>query len=87
MEMSENQHMVTISGIVAPAIWDKDFNIVAISLAAFNEKEYLIEDDAKGEELFDQLRNLVKITGIIKGEQGGDRVIEVKNYEVLNQFV
>ena len=85
--MSENQHMVTISGIVAPAIWDEDFNIVAISLAAFNEKEYLIEDDAKGEELFDQLRNLVKITGIIKGEQGGDRIIEVKNYEVLNQFV
>ena len=84
--MDQDSGLITISGIVAPALWDKAYNVVAISIAASNEKEYLVEDDAMGEELMDQLRNLVQVTGIVREEKGGDRVIEVKNYEVLNQL-
>ena len=74
---------VNLMGIITVADWDEDYNVTAIYLSTPDEKEYLIGNNYKGEELFDYITRNVKIIGTIRIDDCGKEIISVKNYEFL----
>ena len=72
--------MNRIEGIVVPANWDSDGNIVALAIATGDEQEYLIEDDQHVVNLWSLLRQAVIAVGSIKrcNEQKIIRVTKIQ---------
>ena len=69
--------MIKIRGILIPASWDSEGNVVGMAIATNNEEEFLIEDDDKTARLYTFLRQEVKITGVFK-TRGDEKIIEIK---------
>ena len=70
----------TLTGIVIPADWNDDQEVVAVALATPDEKEYRISGNRKGRELLDHLQHQVEVTGPLSGDEKGRRVITVRRY-------
>jgi uncharacterized protein YuzE len=70
-------NLATIRGIVIPIDWDEKGNVVAIALSAFNEEEYLVDKDEKGELLKAFVRKEVEVRGILR-EEKNRQIIAVK---------
>ena len=83
--MSE-EHKVSLKGIIVPAEMNGDYNVTNIMISTDNEEDYVIESDAKGEELFKHLREAVRVTGVIRGKMNGVDVIAVEDYEILDHL-
>ena len=58
--------MVILKGIVIPAAWDLDGNIVQFAIATGDEQEYLIESNRK----IAQLKNLLRKEVVVSGSLG-----------------
>ncbi len=67
--------MDIVRGIVIPAGWDLNGNIVKLSIASSDEQEYLIENHHKIPKLKTLLRQEVVASGSIKDK---------KNYKTIN---
>ncbi len=80
--MSE-EHIV-VKGLITPAGWDKNDNVVSIALAGFDEEEYLIDRDKTGMRLISFLRSKVQLSGIVRYENGAKR-IKVEEYFLLKE--
>lgn len=74
--------MICIEGIIIPANWDNNGNIVDLAIATRDEKEYLIADKDQIARLKPLLRREVEIEGITQ-IQGGKRTIKVKKFSIL----
>lgn len=61
--------MVILKGIVIPAGWDPNGNIVKLAIATGDEQEYLIENHQKIEHLKTLLRQEVVVSGFIRSEK------------------
>ena len=72
----------TMTGIVIPADWNDDQEVVAVALATPDEKEYRIGGNRKGRELLDHLQQQVEVTGPLSEDEKGRRVITVSRYIV-----
>ena len=72
----------TLTGIVIPADWNDDQEVVAVALATPDEKEYRIDVNRKGRELLDHLQHQVEVTGPLSEDEKGRRVITVRRYSV-----
>ena len=72
----------TLTGIVIPADWNDDQEVVAVALAMADEKEYRIGGNRKGKELLGYLQRQVEVTGPLSGDEKGGMVITVKRYIV-----
>jgi len=72
----------TMTGIVIPADWNDDQEVVAVALATPDEKEYRIGGNRKGRELLDHLQHQVEVTGPLSEDEKGRRVIIVSRYIV-----
>ncbi len=70
----------TLTGIVIPADWNDDQEVVAAALATPDEKEYRIDGNRKGRELLDHLQQQVEVTGPLSEDEKGRRVITVRRY-------
>lgn len=68
--------MINIRGILIPASWDAEGNVVGMAIATHNEEEYFIENDDKTARLYAFLRQEVNITGVLKSK-GGDNIIKI----------
>jgi len=77
---------VSLKGIIAPADWDSDFNVTAIKISTEEEKEFLVERDFMGKKLFNHIRELVGVEGVINVDKKGHKIITVREFEVLDQF-
>ena len=66
--------MDTVRGIVIPAGWDLNGNIVKLAIASGDEQEYLIENDHKIPKLKTLLRQEVVVNGSIRDK---------KNYKAI----
>ena len=73
---------VTLTGIVIPADWNDDQEVIAASLATADEKEYRIDPNRKGKELLDYLQRQVEVTGALGLDEKGRDVIVIKRYIV-----
>lgn len=78
--------MICIEGIVIPANWDNNGNVVNLAIATRDEEEYLITDKAQIAKLKPLLRQEVEIKGITQLQEG-KRIIEVKGFSKLKNLV
>ncbi|MGD8460234.1 MAG: hypothetical protein PVH01_07915, partial [Desulfobacterales bacterium] len=77
--------MICIEGIIIPANWDNNGNVVDLAIATRDEKEYLITDKDQIARLKPLLRQEVEIEGITQ-IQKGKRIINVKNFSKLKTW-
>jgi hypothetical protein len=78
--------MICVEGIIIPAGWDNNGNVVNLAIATRNEEEYLITDKDQVAKLKPLLRQEVEITGILRTQQG-KRIIRVKRFNRLKNQV
>jgi hypothetical protein len=62
--------MICIEGIIIPANWDKNGNVVNLAIATRDEEEYLITDQDQVDRLKPLLRQEVEIRGILQSKKG-----------------
>jgi hypothetical protein len=72
----------TLTGIVIPADWNDDQEVIAVALATPDEKEYRIGGSRKGKELLNYLQQQVEAIGPLSTDEKGRRVITVRRYNV-----
>jgi hypothetical protein len=75
---------VLLKGIIIPDEFDALFKMTSILLSTDQELDFMIERNAKGDELFDHLRELVRVKGFIREDQPGKRMIRITDYNVLD---
>jgi len=68
--------MVILKGIVIPAAWDLEGNIVQLAIATGDEKEYLVENTRKISQLKTLLRQEVVVSGSL-GDKKDCKTIKV----------
>ena len=71
--------MASIKGIVIPAAWDQNGEIISLAIAADDEQEYLIETRQIFTKLKSLLQEEVVVTGTIRQTEK-NKIIEVKSY-------
>ena len=76
--------MICVEGIIIPANWDNNGNVVDLVLAARDEEEYLIRDKEQVTRLKSFLRQEVKIRGILRTKEG-KKIIKVKKFSKLKK--
>ncbi len=76
---------VFLKGIVVPGDTDERLTMVSIVLSTDQELDFVIERNAKGDELFDHLRELVRVKGFIREDQPEKRMIRITAYKVLDR--
>jgi hypothetical protein len=72
----------TLTGIIIPADWSDDQEVIAVALATADEKEYRIGGNRKGKELLGYLQRQVEVTGALNPDGKGGMDITVKRYIV-----
>jgi len=83
MKNNGRPNEVILKGIITVADWDEDCNVTAIYLSTPDEKEYLVGNNDKGEELFHYITRNVKVIGIIGEDKYGKEKITVNEYKLL----
>lgn len=78
---SEADKLITIRGLIMPADWDEEGNINAVAISTFEEDQYLVLNDEKGEQLLPLIRREVKITGEL-GQKGRRKTIKLKTFSL-----
>ena len=77
-----NTKMISIEGIIIPANWDKNGNVVNLASATRDEEEYLITDQDQVDRLKPLLRQEVEIRGILQTRKGR-KCIKVTRFSKL----
>jgi hypothetical protein len=63
--------------------WDKKGNVIAVALSTINEEEYLIENNAQGEEMLQLIQKEVEVCGEVKEDESGQKSVVVQHYKVI----
>jgi hypothetical protein len=84
MERKKNLGLFKIRGLIIPVDWDEGGHVLAVAVSTFDEEEYLVEKDGKGDQLIGLLRKEVEVSGII-GIRDGGKTITVKKYALINK--
>jgi hypothetical protein len=71
--------MACIKGIVIPAAWDQEGNIISLAIATNDEQEYLIDNRQRITNLISLLRQEVEVQGIIE-QTGKNKIIRLVSY-------
>jgi hypothetical protein len=74
--------MIRIRGLVIPAGWDNNGNVVDLAIATRDEEEYLISGKDQVDRLKSLLRQEVEIKGILQTKEG-KKIIQVKIFSKL----
>ena len=80
-EEFSKRETITIRGIILPADWDEEGNIIKVLLSTPEEEEYLLLTDFKKEDLLTYLRKTVEVTGSITAD-GKKQNIIVETFSV-----
>ncbi|MDF1591261.1 MAG: hypothetical protein P1P89_07080 [Desulfobacterales bacterium] len=73
------EEKIVIRGLVIPADWDDTGNVVAVSIASFNEDKYLVTDNPAGKELLNFIEHEVTVVGTLN-------VVGTKIYLTISDF-
>jgi len=75
--------MITAEGIVVPADWDENGNVIAVAISTYEEDEYIIDsENEKGRELLRVMRQKISVTGMIKPGTNDRKMITVEDYMI-----
>lgn len=75
--------MPIFRGILIPMDWDKKGNVVAVAISTIKEEEYLIENNAQGEEMLKLIQKEVEVRGEVKEDKSGKKRVVVQHYNVI----
>ncbi|MFP3869791.1 MAG: hypothetical protein ACLFVT_02775 [Syntrophobacteria bacterium] len=81
--MQTQNRLITIQGLVVPVEWDEGGRIIATAISTYLEEEYLIELDTCGQELSALLRQNVQVSGTVRQDDCGNKIITVRKYETV----
>ena len=73
---------MSITGTVYADDWDDKGNVAVVVVETSDGEIYYVSGDAKGKELFKLVEKNVRVSGIVE-DAGGEKVITVKKYEIL----
>lgn len=76
-----DRKQVIIRGLIVPSKWDDSGNVISLSIATFDEDEYLIEEDNVSEKIYNHIRETVEASGFVR-EEGGVKRIKIKSFRV-----
>ncbi len=76
---------ILVKGIVLPNELNAHFKAISVLLSTDQELDFVIERDAKGDELFNHIRELIRVRGYIREDQPGKWMIRITDYKVLEQ--
>ncbi len=77
----EKDRLSTITGVIIPAAWDRHGNVTGVSISAFDEQEYLVQEQVKGVELIQHVRKDAEVVGWVEVERG-KKTITVKDFRL-----
>ncbi len=72
-------NLIKIKGIIIPVNWDEKGNVIAVAISTFDEDEYLVDKQGKGQKMLELLQEQVEIRGVLRNEDG-KKIITVKKY-------
>lgn len=76
---------VTITGVVAKAAVDENDKVIAVEIQeerAEGTEYYLVNDDAKGNELLGLVGKQVEVTGVVDEDEDENKILTVKSFSV-----
>jgi len=76
---------MTIRGMVLPADWDKDGQVLQVLIDTPEENEFFVEPNVKGRELARLIHQHVEVCGDVTVSAGGDVRLTVASYRRLGQ--
>lgn len=82
LEAGLRGEQVLLSGIVIPGEMDERSVPLSLVLSTNKELDLMIERDAKGDELMDHLRELIRVKGFIRVDHSGKLIIRITDYEI-----
>lgn len=78
--MEGQGELVRIKGIIIPADWDAEGNVTRTIISAFNEQDYVVDDDKKGKEILGLMQQEVEVLGTVR-EEAGTIIITVEELQ------
>ncbi len=84
MAHKKDKEELKIQGLVVPVAWDEGGNPLSTAVSTFDEEEYIVEKDIKGDQLFGLLREEVEVTGVL-GIKDGIKTIKVTKYVLIKK--
>lgn len=84
MTEKKDQREFKIQGLIVPVDWDEEGNPLSVAVSTFDEEEYIVEKDKKGDKLFGLLREQVEVRGEV-WIRDGVKTIKVKKYVLINK--
>ncbi len=78
--MERQGQQINIKGIIIPAGWDADGNATKAALSAFNEEEYLIEENGEGIRLLSLMQKVVEVSGVMR-QEAGNKILKVEKFQ------
>lgn len=81
---SKGKHQRTISGILIPEKWDDKNNVISVSIQAFDENEYIVNNCLDHKDLFDFIKKKIMVAGRVFERSDGKFNIEVDHFEVMD---
>ena len=76
---------ILLKGIIVPDEYDAHFKMASIQLSTDQELVFAIERNTKGDELFDHIREPIRVKGFIQEDEKGRRTIRITDYEILER--
>jgi hypothetical protein len=73
---------IRIQGIITPVVRDEEGGIMPVSIATFDEEQYLVLRNERSEQLPGLLHEEVEVDGFVS-EAGGRKYIKIWTYRVI----
>ncbi|MDY0042393.1 MAG: hypothetical protein RBS57_18950 [Desulforhabdus sp.] len=77
------KEQIMVEGVVTPCNWDQEGTVIAVTISAKDEEEYLIHANAKGRDLIKHMHAHVRVKGVFQSHKEKE-VFVVKEYEVIS---
>ena len=84
MKQKTDLGLFKIQGIIIPSSWNEEGRVLSVAVSTFDEEEYLVEKDTKGDQLLEQLRKEVEVSGLVRIDEGVKR-IRVKKHGLIKE--
>lgn len=84
MAHQKKQGEFKLQGLIVPVAWDEEGNPTSVAVSTFDEKEYIVQKDIKGNQLIGLLREQVEVKGEVR-IRDGVKTIKVKQYVLIKK--
>lgn len=82
MGRHDPKNLVTLRGIITASGWDREGNVDAIQISAYDEEEYILENEGSIRTLMGHIREEIEVSGFLVDYPTGKRGIKVKSFRV-----